>query len=222
MPMKGSGTGELAVVDRFDNGVGWIAYPDETMQRAAHAIESDGKLWIVDPVDAAGVEELLEAYAEPAGVVVLLDRHKRDSAAVANRHDVPVYIPEWMNGVAKNIDAPTERFGDSLAGFDVMRLIDNPLWQEAALFDGETLVVPEALGTVEYFCAPDETLGVHPMLRPFPPKQLREYAPDRLLVGHGAGVSDDVAAEVRKAIDNARRTAIPMYLKNAKELLGVR
>ena len=69
MPMKGSGRGELAVVDRFDHGVGWIAYPDETMQRAAHAIESDGKLWIVDPVDAAGVEELLEAYAEPAGAV---------------------------------------------------------------------------------------------------------------------------------------------------------
>ena len=73
MPMKGSGTGELAVVDRFDSGVGWIAYPEETMQRTAHAVESDGRLWILDPVDAAGLDELLESYADPAGVVVLLD-----------------------------------------------------------------------------------------------------------------------------------------------------
>jgi hypothetical protein len=192
------------------------------MQRAAHAVESDDGLWIVDPVDAAGVDELLEEYAEPAGVAILLDRHKRDSAAIANRHDVPVYVPEWMSGVTDEIEAPVRRFGGRLAGFEVLRLVDNPLWQEAVLFDGETLVVPEALGTVEYFCAPDETLGVHPMLRAFPPKRLRQYAPERLLVGHGSGISEDVGPAIREAVDRARRTAIPMYLKNAGELLGIR
>lgn len=222
MPMKGSGAGELTVTDRFEGGIGWIAHPDETMQRAAHAVESDGKLWIIDPVDVAGVDDLFDEYADPAGVVVLLDRHKRDSAAIANRHDVPVYVPGWMNGVTEDIDAPIERFEKRLAGFEVIRLIDNPLWQEAALSDGDTLVVPEALGTVEYFCAPEETLGVHPMLRPFPPKQLRQYAPDRLLVGHGGGISTNVGTEIRQAIDGARRTAVPMYLKTAKELLGIR
>lgn len=222
MPMKGSGEAALTIVDRFESGVGWIAYPDESMRRASHAVESDGKLWIVDPVDAPGLDDILEEYAEPAGVVVLLDRHKRDSAAVANRHDVPVYVPQWMSGVADDLDAPTERFDGRLAGFDAVRLIDNPLWQEAVLFDGETLVVSEALGTVEYFRAPDETLGVHPMLRAFPPKRLRGYDPDRLLVGHGEGVFEDVGRTIRSAVDGARKTAIPMYLKNAGELLGVR
>ena len=222
MPMKGSGTGELAVVDRFEGGVGWIAYPEETMQRTAHAVESDGRLWILDPVDAAGLDELLESYADPAGVVVLLDRHKRDAATIANRHDVSVYVPEWMGGVADNLDAPVKRFEGRLAGFDAIRLVDNPLWQEAVLFDGETLVVPEALGTADHFRAPDETLGVHPMLRPFPPKRLRQYDPDRLLVGHGEGCFDTVGPAVRRAVDGARRTAVPMYLKNVGELLGIR
>jgi hypothetical protein len=222
MPMKSSGTGSLTVVDRFDDGVGWIAYPEETMRRTAHAVESDGDLWILDPVDAEGLDGLLAEYADPAGVVVLLDRHKRDSAAIATRYDVPVYVPEWMSGVSDEIDAPIERFGDRLAGFEAIRLVDNPLWQEAVLFDGETLVVPEALGTAEHFRAPGESLGVHPMLRPFPPKRLRGYDPDRLLVGHGEGRFEDVGPVLRRAIDRARRTALPMYLKNAKALLGIR
>ena len=222
MPMKGSGTAELRVVDRFDGGVGWIAYPEETMQRAAHAIESEGELWIVDPVDAPGLDELLEGYADPAGVVVSLDRHERDAAAVAARHGVSVYVPEWMSGVAGGLDAEVERFGGTLAGFDVARLVDNPLWQEAVLFDGETLVVPEALGTVGYFLAPEEALGVHPMLRAFPPKDLREYDPKRLLVGHGEGLSEGVGPEIRRAIEQSRRNAVPTYLKNVGELLGLR
>jgi hypothetical protein len=219
--MKHDGAGELTVVDRFDSGVGWIAHPNETMRRASHAIESEGGLWILDPVDAEGLDELLEAHADPAGVVVLLDRHARDSAAIANRYDVPVHVPEWMSGVVEKIDAPTRRFEGTLAGFNVEELIDNPLWQEATLFDGETLVVPEALGTVAYFRAPDERLGVHPMLRPLPPKRLRSHDPERLLVGHGEGITDDVGRSIRRAIDNSRRTAVPLYLKSARDFIGI-
>jgi hypothetical protein len=157
---------------------------------------------------------------------VLLDRHTRDAAAVATRHGVPVYVPEWMSGVADGIDAPTRRFGEGLAGFECGRLIDNALWQEATLFDGETLVVPEALGTVAYFLAPGETLGVHPMLRPLPPKRLREYDPDRLLVGHGEGLTngdvDSVGRTIRRAIDDSRRTAVPLYLETLRSALGFR
>ncbi|MFO7925858.1 hypothetical protein [Natronomonas sp.] len=222
MPMKGSGASELTVVDRFDGGVGWIAYPDETMQRASHAIESDGGLWLVDPVDVEGLDDLLEEYADPEGVAVLLDRHKRDAATIANRHDVPVYVPEWMDGVVGDIDAPIKRFDRRLADFDVIRLIDNPLWQEAALVDGETLVVPESLGTAEYFRAPDEPLGVHPMLRILPPRTLRSYDPDRLLVGHGEGIFEDVGRTIRRAIDGSRRTALPLYLRSVRELFSNR
>lgn len=56
MSAQGSGSGAVAIVDRFDGGVGWIAQPDETMRRAAHAVESDEGLWIIDPVDVAGLD----------------------------------------------------------------------------------------------------------------------------------------------------------------------
>jgi hypothetical protein len=219
--LKHDAPGELTVIDRFDSGVGWIAHPEETTGRASHAVESEGGLWIIDPVDAEGLDELLEARADPTGVVVLLDRHARDSAAIANRHGVSVHVPAWMSGVAEKLDAPIRRFEGELAGFEVERLIDNPLWQEATLFDGETLVVPEALGTVGYFRASGEKLGVHPMLRPVPPKRLRSHDPDRLLVGHGEGIAEDVGDSIRRAIDNSRRTAVRLYLESARDLLGI-
>ncbi|CAI50194.1 beta-lactamase domain protein [Natronomonas pharaonis DSM 2160] len=222
MPMKGSGEGELTVIDEFDGGVGWIAYPDETMRRASHAVESDGELWVLDPVDVDGLDDLLAEYAPVGGVAVLLDRHKRDAAAIAERHGVSVFVPEWMGGVVDDIDAPTERFSDELAGFSVRRLVDNPFWQEAALFDGETLVVPEALGTVDYFRTASEDLGVHPMLRPVPPKCLKEYDPERLLVGHGEGVLDAPAAAIQAAVDGARKGTLPLYAKNLAGLVGLR
>ncbi len=219
MPMKGSGEASLEVIDRFDEGVGWIAYPGETMRRASHAIERDGEVWVFDPVDAPELDELLSEYGDVAGVVVLLDRHKRDSAAIATRHEVSVHVPEWMNGVERKLDAPVERFDDEVAGFSVERLIDNPAWQEAVCFDGETLLVPEALGTVSYFRASGETLGVHPMLRLLPPRTLREYDADRLLVGHGEGVFERVPQAIRAAVDGARGKTPSLYWKNLMRVI---
>ena len=221
MGMKGSGTADLTPIDRFEGGVGWLAYPEETMRRASHAIESDGQLWVVDPVDADGVDDLIAEYDEVGGVVVLLDRHERDAAAVATRHDVPVYVPDWMSGVEDDLDAPVVRVSDGVGEFALERVVDNPFWQEAALFDGETLVVPEALGSVSYFRAPGERLGVHPMLRAVPPRSLTEYDADRLLVGHGEGLSEDVRPAIRDAVGGSRRRMVPLYLDNLKGLVGL-
>ena len=220
MGMKGSGEADLTEMDRFEDGVGWLAYPDETMERASHAVESDGQLWVIDPVDAEGVDDLL-AESEVGGVVVLLDRHTRDSAAVARRHDVPVYVPDWMSGVESDIDAPVVRFSDGVGEFALKKVVDNPFWQEAALFDGETLVVPEALGTVSYFCAPGERLGVHPMLRAVPPTALADYDADRLLVGHGEGLFGDVRPAIEDAVGGSRRRMVPLYLDNLKGFVGL-
>jgi hypothetical protein len=220
MPMKQSGSGNLTVIDRHEAGVGWLAYPDETMQRASHAVERDGDVWLIDPVDTEGLDDLLDEYGEVAGVIVLLDRHKRDSAALATRHDVAVHVPSWMSGVAKDLDAPVERFDDEIAGFEAERLIDNPAWQEAALFDGETLVVPEALGTVDYFTASGERVGVHPMLRLLPPRSLKKYDPERLLVGHGEGLDENVAEAIDSAISGSVTKAPKLYLESAKSFLG--
>ncbi|QLD84474.1 hypothetical protein HWV23_01705 [Natronomonas halophila] len=220
MPMKASGTADLTVIDQHDYGVGWLAYPNESMQRASHAVERDGDVWLIDPVDADGLDDLLAEYGEVAGVIVLLDRHKRDSAAIARRHDVAVHVPSWMSGVEEDIDAPVERFGDEIAGFEAERLVDNPAWQEAALFDGETLVVPEALGTVDYFTTSGERVGVHPMLRLLPPKSLTDYDPERLLVGHGEGLDEDVPEAIDSAISGSRIKTPQLYLKTAKSFLG--
>ena len=214
--MKGSGETDLTEIDRAEDGVGWIAYPQETMQRASHAVAGADGLWVVDPVDAAGLDDLLAEYGDVAGVVVLLDRHERDAAAVASRHDVPVYVPAWMSGVAEDLAVPVERVEDDVGEFALDRLVDNPFWQEAALFDGKTLVVPESLGTASYFRAPGERLGVHPMRRALPPQSVTSYDAERLRVGHGEGLAADVRPAIRDAVDGARRRMIPLYVDTIK------
>ncbi|WP_049985766.1 hypothetical protein [Halobellus rufus] len=228
MPMKGGDTDGYREIDRWDRGVGWIAYPEETMQRASHAlVGDDGGVWVIDPVDAPDVDALLSEFGDVAGVVVGLDRHKRDAAAFARRHDVPVFVPQWMTGVAEELDAPVERFDAELgdSGFEAFRIRDSsfPPWQEVGLShpDDGTLVVPEAVGTVAYFCAPGERLGVHPMLRPTPPRRaLSRFDPDRVLVGHGAGVMNDARAALREALANARTNLPGAYGRALKELLS--
>ena len=213
-------------IDRFDGGVGWIAHPDEQMQRASHALAVDGEVWVIDPVDAAGIDDLFVAFGDVTGVVVTLDRHKRDAAAIADRHDVPVYLPEFFEGVTEEIDAAVARFDDELSdtGIRSLTVVDNRFWQEVALYnpaDG-TLVVPEAVGTVDYFLAGDEELGVHPALRLTPPRTaLREVAPERVLVGHGAGVMDGAARALEDALSGSRTRAPRLYASTAWALLPV-
>lgn len=224
MPMKGSGpAASYREIDRYEGGVGWIAHPEEAMQRASHAFAVDGEVWVVDPVDVPDLDELLAELGEVAGVVTLLDRHRRDADAVATRHGVPVYVPAWFDGVSDELDAPVEevhaRLGDT--GVGVHRLVDNRFWQEAALMieAQNTLLVPEAVGTAEYFLVDGERLGVHPMLRLTPPTELRRFSPDRVLVGHGAGVHDDAARALADAIDGARGRTPGLYAKNLKSLV---
>ena len=215
--------GDSRVIDRFDGGVGWIAQPDETMRRASHALSTPGGVWLVDPVDCTGLEEFLESYGEVAGVVVLLDRHRRDAATLAHRHDVSVWIPTCIDGVAAEIGAPVERFRRELAdsGYVVRELIDRPGWQETFLYhaDRNVLVVPEALGTASYFTTGDRPVGVHPVLRLRPPQAVRRVRPDRLLVGHGAGVHENAAAHIDDAVEGARRRTPQLAVETLRELL---
>jgi len=234
MPMKGDGPADLQVIDRFGDGVGWLAYPDETMQRASHAFATPEGVWVIDPVDAAGVDDLLAEVGEEgpgasevAGVAICLDRHKRDAAAVARRHDVDVYVPTWMSGVVDEIDAPVSRFrgelGDSGVESFVIRDSSLPPWQEAGLYNPATgtMVVPESVGTVSYFLAGDEQLGVHPMLRLTPPNSLRSHGrPEQLRVGHGAGVQDNAASMIEAALNSSRANTPSLYAKTLKGFLS--
>ncbi|WP_255149723.1 hypothetical protein [Halorarius halobius] len=224
MPMKGSGAADLREIDRWSDGVGWLAYPDEEMRRASHAVATEAGVYLLDPVDADGVDDLLAEFGEVAGVLVLLDRHKRDAAAIASRHDVPVHVPSWMTGVASKLDARVERLDGTLGdtGYELERVVDNPMWQEAALYhesDG-TLYVPESLGTAGFFRAGSERVGVHPFRRLTPPKRLASLSVERLLVGHGEGVFDDAEAAIGDAVDNARRRAPSAFLGMLKGVLS--
>lgn len=226
MPMKVTERADSwAEVDRWANGVGWIAHPDEAMERASHAFEVDGDVWIVDPVDVDGLDDLVAEFGDVAGVVLLLDRHKRDAATIAKRHGVAVHAPVWMDGVESDLGVPVEGLRTEVGqtGYGVHPVIDNRFWQEAALYGEDTgqLIVSEALGSAPYYRRKNHRIGVHPALRLFPPKRLRQFTPQRVDFGHGRGLADDSEGTIRRAIDRSRRSAPGLYVDILKqEVLG--
>jgi hypothetical protein len=191
---------KISICDETAFGFGWIAEEPALLERASHALRAGGRVWLVDPVDGPGVDEHVRALGEPAGVLQLVDRHDRDCAVLAERYGVPHHR------------VPTEPPAGS--PFEVLRLLDMPGWRETALWwrDERVLVCTEALGTAAYFLGPGERIGVHPFLRVYQPKALREIArnltPRHVLVGHGGGIhGEDAALATAKAIRNARREA---------------
>jgi len=213
-------------IDRFEGGVSWIAHPDEAIERASHALVVDEDVWVVDPVDTADLDHLLGGLGQVAGVVVLLDRHTRDAGAVASRHGVAVHLPHQLHAIRDEFDTRVETFETELAdtGYRSVPVVTNRFWREVALYReaDRTLVVPEALGTVAAFCAPNERLGVHPALRLIPPRTaLGGLAPERVLVGHGGGITNDASAAFRDALRGARSRAPRFYLDTARETSGI-
>lgn len=184
----------MHLCDEFEGGFGWI---EETgfLRRCGHALVDGGKVWLVDPFDDEGLEERVRAAGEPAGVIQLLDRHGRDCEALAGRLGVPVW----------RLAAP--------APFRAVPLATPPRWREVALWwpERRVLVGGDALGTARYYRAGDERLAVHPLLRPLPPRRLAGLAPERVLVGHGAGVHEDAAAALAEALATSRRR-LPAWL----------
>ena len=179
-------------VDEHDWGFGWLSPERPKLRMASHALLADGGgVWVFDPTEAEGVEERVRALGEPAGVVQLLDRHERACAAFAERLGVPHH------------HVPFERVGP----FEPIPVLRRRFWREVALWwpERRVLVCADALGTVpHYFTLGGERLGVHPLLRPFPPRQLGRVEPEHVLVGHGAGVHDGAATAVREALAHAR------------------
>ena len=196
----------MRFVDELDSAVGWIAPEPRFMQRASHAVAAGGRVWVIDPVDDDEALERVRALGEPAAVVQLLDRHRRDCARVAERLGVPHHVVP---------DAAPEG-----APFEVIRVLRRRSWHEVALWlpGSRTLVCAEALGTAPYYRARSERIGVHPLLRLTPPRALLAVEPALVLVGHGAGVHEDAAAAVREAVTASRRR-IPAWLWSAARSL---
>jgi hypothetical protein len=213
--------GEVEVVDEFHAGFGWIE--DEFIERCSHALVANGRVWLVDPVDADGLEERVRAAGAPAGVIQLLDRHARDCVVLANRLRVPHHVvPE-----------------QPIPPFEFVGIRNQRRWQEVALWwpDERVLVCADALGTSRYFRfglgglaaslaeaalkaaralpvlpsnsgwtigaagrVAQPSIAVHPLLRLRPPRQLASVAPDVILCGHGRGVLADGARALARAL----------------------
>jgi len=164
------------------------------MARASHALVSDGRVWIIDPIEDEEALAKIAELGEPAVVFQLLDRHNRDCKKVADRLGVPlVMLPDELKGTP----------------FQSIEVVNNRLWKEKALWwqAEQTLVVAEALGTNPMACPSEAGAGIHIGLRLKPPKQaLGTYVPQHLLVGHGDPIHGPRATTaLQQAMDRSRR-----------------
>jgi hypothetical protein len=142
------------------------------------------------------VEERVRGLGEPAGVIQLLDRHERDGRELAERLGVLLHRVPFA--------------GVRGSPFVVVPLVRLPGWREAALWwpEERVLICADALGTAAYFRAPGERLGVHPVLRLTPPRQLARLPAERVLCGHGEGIhGPEAALLLAEALATARRSA---------------
>ncbi len=176
-------------------GLSWLADPAEAMQRASHALVGpDRAVWVIDPVDVEGLDGRIAALGQPTAVVQLLDRHRRDCAAVADRLGVElVKLP--FDGLASS-------------PFEVIAISRSRWWREVALWwpEQRLLVIAEALGTCRFFRSGEEPVGVHPLRRVRPPRGLAALGPLHLLCGHGRPIEGpEVAASIEDAVANAGR-----------------
>jgi hypothetical protein len=185
---------------RFSDDLGaarfsWIA--GERMTPTSHALASGGKVWLVDPVAWPEALDRVRNLGEPAAVLQLLDRHNRDSAAIAEQLGVPhLVVPAALP------ETP----------FEVVAVKRCRHWQEIALWwpERRTLVVAEALGTNTFFPGVYDRVGVRGLLKPIPPRFLARYEPEHLLVGHGRGVHrPEAAAAVRRALSTRGSRSSP-------------
>jgi hypothetical protein len=171
---------------------GWID-DDDRIKRTSHALVDGDSVWLVDPIDWPDAIERAQERGTVRGVLQLLDRHDRDGAALGDRLDVPLYrVPR-----GRVLEAP----------FEFLNVIRSRWWDEVALWwpQQRTLVGADAVGTIGYFHAPRERLGVHPFLRLRPPPALRRVFPEHVVCGHGEGVHEHAAQALHEALRTARR-----------------
>ena len=177
--------------DLGQDGFGWVA--EEAMTRTSHALGAGGKVWLVDPLDWPDAVERALELGEAAGVIQLLDRHRRDCAALAARLGVP------------HVVAPSELPGSP---FTFVPVVKRRWWLESALWwlETRTLVVADALATNRFYTAGQAPIAVHVLLRLTPPNQLGRLEPERVLVGHGEGLTGpETSTAVRDALATSRR-----------------
>jgi len=192
-----------ATLQRHALGLTWTE-PGQIV-RSAHALCSQGRVWLVDPFEDGPALREVESLGTCAGVFQLLDRHNRDCTAIAARLGVSLLrLPGSAPGTP----------------FEVVPVLSRWGWHEVALWweRERALIVTEAIGTAPAF-ALGRRAGVHPLLRLTPPRsQLAPYRPSMLLVGHGATIETDAAAALDDALGHAR-SDIPRLVTSLPRLV---
>ena len=204
---------------RFDGGFGWIAHPGELMERASTALAEGGRVWLVDPVRAPGIEDAIASCGKVAAVLQTVPWHDRDVAWFATLYGVPIYVPRQQAAMSRRmLNSPVEAV-DALVPDSPLRFVPAHgrgilrLWKEAAVWWPEqgVLVIGDALGAALYYIRPGERLAVHPIRRLSPPVELGALRPQRLFSGHGPGVIADAAAALDHALATARSELLPAW-----------
>ena len=193
-------------VDEHEWGFGWVSTDQPMLRLTSHALLADGGVWLTDPAEADGVEERIRALGKPAGVLQLLDRHNRACATFADRLGVPHHRVPF----------------DGVGPFETVPIVRRKPWHEVALWwpERRVLVAADALGTVpHYFALGGEPLGVHPLLRLTPPRQLARLEPEHVLCGHGAGVHERATEALRDALATSRNRLPRLALELPRALL---
>lgn len=196
-------------VDCWPDGVGWMPHPNEGGQRVSHAVRTNGKVWLIDPLNAPGVHERIAELGTVAGVLVCSSWHLRDSEEFAKKYGVPLHVPAGLPRVERLVSMSPDRVCGSIAEGRIQILYRQlvPGMGEGFLYfpHERTLYVPETLGTTPIHTVPGEPIGVHPFLRLIPPRQLLQLEPNQIRCGHGAGIETDATMALHDAIRHGRQ-----------------
>lgn len=211
-----SSPSEIEVIDRWENGVGWMVHPNEIARRSSHAIQGNDGVWVFDPLDGPGVDDLITDLGSVAGVALLSNHHSRDADRFAERHGVSIHLPSWMQRAAGQLDAPLETYtagvGDWLelgdSGIEVRTVDPATAWKETIAYRpaDSTLRVPDMLSSAPAMTVDGERIACYFFHRFAPPREVfADLEPERLLFGHGEGVSEGAGTALESALRNARR-----------------
>lgn len=179
-------------------GLTWVA--DDPLQREAHALVDDGRVWLVDPFEDGDAIDRAAALGKIVGVLQLFVAHERDGKALAERFGAPFHtLPDHVP------DSP----------FSVITL-DKLVWKERALWwpERKALVVAESIGGAPHYALGKGPAGVHFIRRGLPPNTLKPFLPEHLLLGHGESIhGGEAAAALLDALHRSRRDIPTFFLK---------
>ncbi len=206
-PVKDDDDAAMRTIALDDRGsFAWVV--GDRLERSSCALSLNSGCVVVDPVDIPELDVALEQLGRVVGVVTLLDRHQRDSAAVAERHGAPRLVPTALGGSGIELD-----------GLEVRTVTARRGWRETLLWlpARRVLVCPETLGTARYFLARrDDSLGVHPFRRLFfPHAAFAGLEPRAIAAGHGPPVTDGAEDALREVLARVKRDAPRAWLRLA-------